>query len=399
MPETTTPGPKALQQMHDAQQHKPFHLLLIDTILDTEKNLEFAKTVREDHPYRHLPILIMTTVGKIEEPEPLPGDAVISKPVKTDTLYRTIIHMFGQTPEADENKNIEKQDANFAGVHLLLAEDTETNQIVTATILQQHGITVDIAANGFEAVQLAKTNQYDAVLMDVQMPKMDGYEAPRQIRTQPELTDLPIISMTAGAMLGDREKCIEAGMNDYLSKPVNSDMLLATLRKHIRPASLPATSSAPSPLPSGIPSTLPGLEISRAFGKMGNNWELYFASATSFPEFYSDSPEQIEKALTANDYKSAQRIAHTIKGLSANFGMVNILATAKSLELMIREQKTLHDITPMLSQLHNNLHEIKTTIEELARLSPAELPNTSTGQNGATVTPPSPPQNIRPWQS
>ncbi len=206
------------------------------------------------------------------------------------------------------------------------------------------------------------------------MPEMDGHEATRRIRTELGLRDLPIIAMTAGAMIGDREKCLEAGMNDYLSKPIDCALLQACLRKFLgRPPACTTEPSDASALPPGIPAAMPGLEIAKTLVRMENDWELYISTIIEFPSFYGDSPEQLAKALAEEDYDAARRLAHTLKGLGATFGMEAVHATALAVETMLKEGQAIAAILPRIELLREQLREVEAAIGELVRLTPAEM--------------------------
>ena len=385
-PETISSNKEAIQILHEAPPSEPFNLLVVDTILSTQENLDFTKTIREDKQLRLLPILLLTAIGKDIDTAQTCCDGFITKPIKPKALFQAILRMFGQTPEKKDTNQTGSDGPSFTDIHILLVEDIETNQIVTEAILKQYGIKVDIAANGIEALNSIENNHYDAVLMDVQMPKMDGYETTRRIRKDLGMSDLPIISMTAGAMTGDRQKCIDAGMNDYLSKPIDSELLFATLQKHIKNTSMTIQNAPKSSLPAGFPSSLPGLEITHTLGRMGNDWQMYLSNIIEFPKYYRDSPNQIEEALTQNDYKSAQRIIHTIKGLAATLGMEQIEATAIDIEQKLKAEKDIASISPGMTILRNNLHEIEESIQELITQAPAEPLPESNEQNGTSVS-------------
>ncbi|MDH4322033.1 MAG: response regulator, partial [Desulfobulbaceae bacterium] len=374
-PATAAPGDDALLQLRTAQNDAPFHLLLLDAILDTRENLDFARTVRSDAQLRHLPILLMSAIGKDLDAAQAACDGLINKPIKPKALLRAIMELFGHAAQEYEKPDRpETETTDLAGMRILLVEDNITNQIVAKAMLKNYGLAVDIAENGKEALRALQENRYDAVLMDVQMPEMDGHEATRRIRAELGLNDLPIIAMTAGAMIGDREKCLDAGMNDYISKPIDCSLLQACLRKFLhRPlasATAPADATA---LPPGIPPAMPGLEIATTLTRMENDWELYISTIVEFPSFYGDSPEQLEKSLAEEDYDSARRLAHTLKGLGATFGMESVHATALAIETMLKEGQATAAISPRIEALRGQLREVEAAIQELVRLTPADL--------------------------
>ncbi|RZU47853.1 PAS domain S-box-containing protein [Fluviicoccus keumensis] len=227
--------------------------------------------------------------------------------------------------------------ASLAGAWLLLAEDNADNQEMAVEILQQAGIRVDVANNGEEAVAKAAQATYDGVLMDCQMPVMDGFEATRRLRRLPGMADLPILAMTANTMSGDKEKCLAAGMNDYIAKPIDVAELFLTLSRWVHPSgAAPAETarrpaSAPSPLP-----VIEGLRLDFALRRLDGNTALLFQLLTRFREHQADAVSRIRQAMAAGDMESAIRAAHTLKGLAANIGADAVAARAVEVETGLR---------------------------------------------------------------
>jgi two-component system, sensor histidine kinase and response regulator len=231
-------GKMALQMLHEAQkQNDPFTIVLLDMQMPEMDGEEVARIIKSDKLINDTKLIILTSIG-------LRGDGnrlneigcsgYLLKPIKMQMLLESLlnvleIHLEEKPEMVTRHTIIEK---NHTEQRILLVEDNAINQKLAVILLQKAGYSVDVAENGLQAVEKAKQNNYCLILMDVQMPEMDGYETTRSIRKlQKENGAVPIIAMTAGAMKGDRELCLEAGMNDYISKPLNPDLFFTLIKK------------------------------------------------------------------------------------------------------------------------------------------------------------------------
>jgi CheY-like chemotaxis protein len=224
---------------HDAG--RPFDLAIIDLMVSGMRIEDLSTALIQDGRLAHIPIVLLTssvTRGYAARARKVGFNSFIDKPIKPSSLFNTIVAVFDDpTTSMAENKIMAAADHAMAQkpkkARILLAEDNPTNQKVAVHILRRSGYTADVAANGREAVQALKRIPYDLILMDVQMPLMDGYLATRAIRQAADGygKNIPIIAMTANAMRGDREKCLEAGMDDYIAKPVNPHDLIKKLEE------------------------------------------------------------------------------------------------------------------------------------------------------------------------
>jgi CheY-like chemotaxis protein len=266
----------------------------------------------------------------------------------------------------------------------LLVEDNEINQQVAQEILEKAGLVVGIANNGEEAVQRVKAEVYDAVLMDIQMPVMGGFEATREIRKDGRFKNLPIIAMTAHAMAGDREKSLEAGMNDHVTKPIDPDELFSALVRWIRPGerAMPdAESRCEIPVEKGeliLPSELPGISICSGLERVGRNQPLYVKLLCKFRESQQNAVSEIKATLQSGDRETAGRLAHTVKGVSGNLGAESLYRAAAQLEKAIKEGRENVDV-PM-ADFSSELKVVMEGIKGLAQnLASQEEPESSTG--------------------
>ncbi len=224
------------------------------------------------------------------------------------------------------------------GAYLLLVEDNEVNRELMLEILANAGIRADVAVNGAEAVAMACRTDYDGVLMDCQMPLMDGYEATRIIRADGRT--LPIIAMTANALAGDREKCIACGMNEHIAKPIDVSQFFLTLARWVHPRSpQAATAGAGTALPErGVP-RLAGVNTDEAMECVGGNVALYRKILTLFRDKQADAAERIGAAWRSGDRETAARLAHTLRGLAGNIGAGDLVSKARELELAFRNRQ------------------------------------------------------------
>ena len=245
------------------------------------------------------------------------------------------------------------------GARVLLVEDNELNQEVAMGLLEPAHMSIDLAENGEVAVRMVGEHDYDLVLMDMQMPVMDGVAATKAIRSNPRFRELPIIAMTANAMDADREMCRQAGMNDHVSKPIDPDAMFATVMKWIKPQharfSEPPAQKVEVASPQNIPDLpeIDGVDIKDGLKRVGGNSRLYRDLLMKFAAKYSDAGLQITDALHIGDRNTAERIAHTVKGVAGNIGIKPVQFAAEKLEKAIRESDSaaptiLQDFTSVL---------------------------------------------------
>ncbi|MBL6749679.1 MAG: response regulator [Nevskia sp.] len=235
---------------------------------------------------------------------------------------------------------------DFAGARILLVEDNDVNREVAQEILAQTGAHIEPARNGREAIDRIAAMSFDAVLMDIQMPVMDGAEATRRLRLDPALRELPIIALTASTMTGDREKFLACGMNDYVVKPINVQNLFAVLRRWIKPR---AAAAAPAPEPP-VRAAAPaggealarlgeaGIDVAGGLQRVNGNQALYLRLVRSFGEAGRDAAGRIRAALEANDLDTAHREAHSLAGAGGTLGATRVFEAARRLETACRER-------------------------------------------------------------
>ncbi len=322
------------------------------------------------------------------------ADAFLIKPVNMSVLFDSIMELFGKAviKKADVlKKDVWADEALklMKGVRILLAEDNEINQLVASELIEGQGGIVTLAANGQEAVELAADREIDVVLMDLQMPVLDGYEATRKIREReaekrnagPETlpwdsrSGIPIIALTAHALTGEREKCLAAGMNDYITKPIQSTKLFEVLTRWISPSNRPATimpqAGPGSAAGDALPAALPGINIENGLSLLRGNRVLYNKLLHLFHADHAETPARIRAALAGDDMEQIRKIAHTIKGISGNIGAMDLYTAASELETSIIQKKQ-ENIVALLADFQQSFEIV---IRSIGTLKQAETPN------------------------
>jgi len=307
--------------------------------------LEMARHIKQELPLRLRPRIIYLSTPKHNAMLKESGsekllDAVLNKPVNASMLFDTIVAISSGQNGLSLLSAQSGTHADLTGLHVLLVEDNEFNQQLASALLARAGVEVSLARDGVEAVQAVQAGQFDAVLMDIQMPHMDGLEATRNIRNNPALAGLPIIAMTANAMAGDRELCLAAGMNDYISKPIHVDMMYAALARwtqrnvqSVKPSTMKIR-YVPKILPALDPLVLdPG----KAIAGMGGE-ATYLIVLEKFIFSQGQAVQSIQDALAADDRQTAERLAHTLKGIAATIGAENLAESVRQLENAIRKE-------------------------------------------------------------
>ncbi|WP_242023088.1 response regulator [Pseudanabaena mucicola] len=369
----------------DVQQH-PYEIIFLDWQMPQMDGLEVARKIKE-MSLNHQPHYLMVTAYGREEIFKSAKEVgiadVLIKPVNTSVLFDGLVNLLGGTIEQQTTTAYDHQSDLFerlrliSNARILLVEDNEMNQEVAMELLQDAGFVVDLAENGLVAVEKVTTNKYDLVLMDMQMPEMDGVEATLAIRENPDYQSLPIVAMTANVMQSDRDRCIVAGMNDHVAKPIEPEELWATLLKWIRPrteltevqASIPALSAQPEnaiaiPVIDGL-NTVEGLR--RVMGKSS----LYVSILRKFIVGQKEFVTQCHQALELNDYKLAERLAHTLKGVAGNIGASEIQQVAAALESAIKNQFSRPQIDHLLESVQ---YPLTILIEQLVKQLQPEAP-------------------------
>ena len=375
-------GSAAIRALQSAEAAgEPFDIVYLDWRMPTMDGMETARKIRTLGLVPNPILLMVSAHGReemVHEAETLGLSGVLVKPVSPSMLFDTTMQALGESrPESrfgalGASTGIELLKA-VQGARILLAEDNDINQQLARELLEDAGFSVDVAENGQVALDRVQQSAYDLVLMDMQMPVMDGVEATLAIRRIPRLRALPIVAMTANAMAEDRQSCLDAGMNDFLSKPIDPDGLWRMLVKWIperdstdstdsafstsgNSTSLPpATATASPDNGSGLPEGLEGLDVQGGLSHMMGKKSLYLAMLHRYVAGQRDCAHNIRLALAAGDAATAERAAHTLRGVSGTIGAKGVSSLAGAVEMAIHDQQGSDKIAQAINELASPL--------------------------------------------
>ncbi|MDM8549261.1 response regulator [Desulfobacterales bacterium HSG2] len=391
-------GESALAELEAGETGgKPYHLVFLDWKMPDMDGIETARRIKKD--FRLSPTLIMMTGYRREEvmrqAENADADVktFLSKPLNPSVLFDTIMNVMGRKTMGISlpKKEIKASETlkQIRGARVLLVEDNKINQQVAGELLENAGLVVEIANNGEEAVTIlessgAESSGFDLVLMDIQMPKMDGYEATRQIRKQEDrknesLKRLPVIAMTAHAMAGERERCLEAGMDDFVSKPIEPDQLFSALLKWIEPGEreTPAPRHHHEDVPKSgdgeLPEVLPGIDIESGLRRVSGNRTLYKKLLRQFHKDNTNAATAYRESLERGDTEFVKLLAHTIRGAAGNMGAVALYEAASELESGIRENRP--ELDSLLHHFEKSLNQVLQSLSSLKETPAPEIPS------------------------
>ena len=395
LPRDVDSGNKALDLL---RQNEPFDLAVLDMQMPEMDGVTLAGEIRKLRGPEALPMVLLTSMGNVPgalESPASPFAACLTKPIKQGQLHGVLLEVMGKPKTAAKKVvPVNKLDATLAQrmpLHLLLADDNVVNQKVALRLFDQMGYRIDIAGDGLEAIQALERKHYNIVFMDVQMPEMDGLEATRRIRElEKELAQGPnpkpptiIIAMTANAMTGDREKCIKAGMDDYLAKPVRPEAVQAALQRWGPLAKSPSARPAPviakpeAVIEPNVPAAAPPLpkekeeppvDLERLVELAGGD-EVGIAELTDL--YLNQTTEQLQSLKTAVEagvVQDVERIAHKSAGASATCGMNSIVPALRELERQGREGK-LSNAPALVEQASKELERIRAFLNNRRRPS------------------------------
>jgi len=386
-------GKAALEEIQAAAAAgEPYEVVLLDWQMPGMDGIETARAIRKlgISPPPHM--IMVTAYGREEvlKEAALAGlEDVLIKPVSSSTMFDTLMQVLGgertgKQQQEEETAPLRGELAALQGAVILLVEDNEFNQQIAKELLTEAGFVVDIAEDGRKSLEMIARRPYDVVLMDMQMPVMDGVTATVEIRKQEAFRDIPIIAMTANVMAADVQRCTEAGMNDHIGKPIDPDELFGKLVKWIRPRpaktepeiageakavdvqtdreQIPgvvaarekapaATEPAPPPTgkksPDGLPE-IPGLDTALGLKRVLGKKDFYLNILRMFVTNQGDAPAQIRRCLDSGDMETAERLAHTAKGVSGNIGATALQELAARLEKGIKEKLPAEELEKLL---------------------------------------------------
>jgi signal transduction histidine kinase/CheY-like chemotaxis protein/HPt (histidine-containing phosphotransfer) domain-containing protein len=354
-------GKEAIAVVGQNDATSPYDLVFMDWRMPGMDGLQASRQLKADETLGHRPaIVLVTAFGREEvrdEAERLQLDGFLLKPVTKSMLIDTLVSVFADEPPDGKVLSDENQQKRLLGASVLVVEDNEINQQIAVELLEGAGAKVQTAGDGRKAVDLLLNGPepvpFDVVLMDLQMPEMDGFQATAKLRSHARLTALPIVAMTAHATMEERQRCLAAGMNEHISKPIDPGILLETVARFSKPvdgvphrgetmsevrtggcderssATLAATGSGKSP-------SMADLDTADGMRRVGGNQKLYLKLLRQFDEEQGGIGRQLASALASGDLEVGARLAHTLKGVAGNIGAKQVHAAAGRLEKLIR---------------------------------------------------------------
>ena len=376
---TAEEGLALLERRNRTGSGDPFGLVVLDWLLPGMDGLDAAARIRARDETKTLPIVLISAyAGKEEEARSaaLGVNVFLPKPITASSLFDAVVGAQGARVHVARRALDAPLEREF-DARVLLAEDNEANQMVASEILSRLGIEIDIASTGRQALEMVRAApaRYDAVLMDMQMPEMDGLAATRALRE--ERYDLPIIAMTANAMKADLDACLDAGMNDHITKPIDRKALLKTLRRHLperlnalvgigtggSPPQPDPTAGLAVPVPTGIP-TLQGIDVAGSLPRLGLEFETFRRMLIRFADGQGATLDALRAAVASHDCAAVARHAHAIAGASGNLGADGLRAAAKALENAGRDGRQ-EDLHPLLGDLETRTAVVFDSIDTL----------------------------------
>jgi len=351
--DSVSSGEDAVREIAAADSADPYRLVLMDWHMPGLDGLEASRIIKRNDRLQNIPKIVMVTAfGRDEirtQAEEIGVESYLLKPVNQSLLYDTLVDLFG-VAGIDARHGRAKQDEatlhDAMGIRVLLVEDNEMNQQVATELLESAGAIVTVANHGGEAVKFLTAGdqapEFDVVLMDLQMPEMDGFTATRLLRSDARLEKFPIIAMTAHALVEERQRCFDAGMNDHVSKPIDPDNLFATLLRwaKARPKQTVKTEVDVAKVKEADGVALPeiaGIKVADGLNRVAGNRRLYRDLLGQFASKQGDAAGQVTTALEGGDVKLAERIAHTVKGVAGNLGITEVQAVTQRLEKALRD--------------------------------------------------------------
>jgi signal transduction histidine kinase/DNA-binding response OmpR family regulator len=359
---TVSSAEGAIEELKEAAD---YDLIFMDWKMSNLDGIEAANIINEELDLESVPkIMLITAFGEdIEATDQVNIDKVLFKPVTQSILFNAIITSLGGVNVASDNQLAQQTQINDLGrVNILVVEDNEINQQVALELLDRINAQVELASNGQQAVTKIKEQKFDLVLMDIQMPKMDGYQTTKKIRQDLELPNLPIIAMTANAIKGDKERALAVGMDDYITKPLDLDQFFATLKNWL-PARSSLKEESTSSKNDDLVQQLAGItaiDINSALRRVNNNYQLYLQLLIDFYNDYQNFDQIIANLVENDKFEQLEEELHSLKGVAGNIGATELYHSTLELNSAIREERAFDDL------LNKFYQELSVVIDQLA---------------------------------
>ncbi|MCP3923477.1 MAG: response regulator [Desulfobacterales bacterium] len=346
-------GEEAITEIRNVASDEPYQLVLMNYKMPDMNGVEISKFIDSNENHATIPKILMvpsySEEGIKKEAKKAGITSFLVKPVKQSSLFDAIIKVFKKP--VDSKSSIIRDSYKIEGLEnirfakLLLVEDNRINQQVATEILENRDFELTVVENGLKAIECVHDNRFDAVLMDIQMPEMDGYEATRVIRKDDQFKDLPIIAMTAHTMAGEKERCINAGMNDHVPKPIDPKSLFSALVKWIPPMEwsmitkrVEKTDENDSKIE--FPAHLAGLNIDSALNKIGRNKKLYKKVLNDFYTDHADFFDKFSEAYQKGRLDEAKYLIHNMKGVSGSIGAEDLYEISTEIDYLIKNHQS-----------------------------------------------------------
>jgi len=370
-------GQDALNLVNRANEEgNPFGLVIVDWKMPQMDGMEFARKLREINFVSFRPkVLLIFTSSPDEMLQKLDSqvvDGVLAKPLQQSKLLEAVSKVSGRSVLSSGKYKIISAQLNpelisqIRGARMLLVEDNDINRQVAQELLEGFGLDVTVAENGEDAIAMLQEAQFDGVLMDMQMPVMDGVTATRLIRKNPNFSKLPIIALTANVMVSQQNEFLDAGITDHIAKPIDPDRLVATLAKWVRPTwptrSTPIGQAVQYSAPVQFPD-LPGVNVAESVRRIGGNAPLYFSLLDKFRDNQRDFATSFREALSADDRVTAERLAHTLRGIAGTLGAESLQESAGILEKCIKKNES-GEIDSLLARVDKELASFIASIDQ-----------------------------------
>jgi len=350
----------------------PFELVLLDVQMPGMDGFEALRVIRQTPQLQSLVVIMLTSVdslGKVVNYPELGWSAYLTKPVKQSQLLDTILEAIGRSTVANKSvrfQSKERLSPPAVSLRILLAEDNDLNAHLAKVLLEHAGHQVVPAENGEVALDLLAQGDFDMVFMDIQMPGMDGFETTAAIRANPAWAYLPIIAMSAHAMKGDRERCLEAGMNDYVSKPLRMEEVSAAIERQLEPGEgRRSRASAKSGDTSDGGPTSVVLDRTGALSRLGGDEAMFDEFLLLLLDGAESDMAELAMAVEADDALGIERLAHSLKGGSASLGADRVRDAAYRLEVIGRSGDLAY-ARPALAHLREELSLLRELVGDKA---------------------------------
>lgn len=379
---TISSAKNIISELNKTQQTEAqlFDLIILDWRMPGFNVVAMVEQIKNNAEFKNIPMVIMVNSLDREVAaksfQKISIDGFLVKPVTISSLFDVIMEVFGYDIKKVDKQNIKNEISakmdKIRGARLLLVEDNEVNQQVATELLESEGFWINVANEGKEAIDKvynARSNQFDLVLMDIQMPQMDGYEATIKIRKDKRFINLPILAMTADAVAGVKEKCLEAGMNDYITKPIRPDELFRGLIKWIKPGERQINYNAGFRKVVNIQNTelsypqIKYLDTNQGIKRINGNVDAYIDIIIKFKNSNLEIIANIQNSIEAKHYKNAEALVHNLKGVAGNISAYELYRTSDILNAFLKE-KNKKEIPEAFTNFKIELENVISSISE-----------------------------------